>query len=233
MFVAISKGKARRVEINGQDVSWRSLYRRSEDLVTAVVWSRLAYLSPRSLQVVLSRLFPDIGPLCHELKSIELWPYWGIEPDVVLHFESLTLVVEAKRVNEDNWQSSTQWRGELEAAKERYPDKQLALFAIGGLGQRPVQEVFRLKQELPETLQSIPVQGMSWQQFYQVIVAFTDAAHAGEAILIRDVCDAMTANGVTPYRDMSGFVDWLANSAEQGFKLSSGGEIKEFGRWTK
>lgn len=233
MFVAISKGKARRVEMNGQNVSWRSLYRRSEDLVTAVVWSRLAYLSPSSLQGVLSRLFPEIGQLCNELQSIELWPYWGIEPDVVLHFDSLTLVVEAKRVNEDNWQSSSQWRGELEAAKKRYPDKQLALFAIGGLGQHPEQEVIRLKQKLPPSLQLIPVQGISWQQFYQVIVAFTDVAHAGEAILIRDVCDAITANGVTPYRDMPEFVDWLANCAEHGFKLSSGGVIKEFGRWQK
>ncbi|MCH1921339.1 hypothetical protein L9G15_18100 [Shewanella sp. A3A] len=247
MFVAINKGKARRVNVNGLDVSWRALYQRSEDLVTAVVWSRLAYLSPNTLQTLLSKLCPEIDSALGELQDIELWPYWSVatksgastandtvqkyEPDVVLHFADWILIVEAKRVNEDNYQDATQWQNYLQSAQTLYPNKRQALLAVGGLGERPSEFVQTLIEQQPDSFRDIPINGVSWQQFYQLISEFAEYSHAGERILLRDLCDAMRANGVTAYRDFHSLLDWRALSPS--FSLQAEKTIREFSQWDK
>jgi hypothetical protein len=80
--------------------------------------------------------------------SREFWPSWKLalkdetgqrkEPDVVLEFEYLTLVVEAKRYD-DLSQYAEQWAAEVAACHQREdaPDGPVWLLAIGGVGDAP------------------------------------------------------------------------------------------------
>lgn len=106
MLHAIINGKAGRIRLDDGErrVSWREVFRRSEDLLTSVFFSRLRYLSQPSLHHVLSRMIGsgDLKSLGN-LKNIDFWPRldgaddcsW-VEPDVRISFENADLWIEIK-----------------------------------------------------------------------------------------------------------------------------------------
>jgi len=122
MLQAVLSGKAGRIEQGGESLSWRELFKRSEDLLTATVFGRLPYLSDSAFKAVLGRL---IGPAQAEQLSpfvqMELWPHlteWEersyVEPDVILRFESELVMVEVKPPF-GGGQYQEQWRAQMTA----------------------------------------------------------------------------------------------------------------------
>lgn len=154
MLRAILDGKGRTIPegLKAGD-SLRKVYKVSEDLLTATVFERLAYLDGPTFWSILRATFrPDVLPdrKVVELAEIEFWPRWSkanptleqdVEPDVILRFSvgdpsvRVTLVVECKL---GGWQEAGQWRREwiaheMEFAGDDAPDECFFL-ALGGLG---------------------------------------------------------------------------------------------------
>lgn len=124
MLTAIASNKAGRVRFEGSELSfsWREVFRRSEDLLTAAFFSRLRYLSDASLARVLGLLIgQEAADRLGALDEIEFWPHlvgleqrsW-VEPDVLLHFENATLIVEVKPPFGGD-QGLAQWQAEIHA----------------------------------------------------------------------------------------------------------------------
>ncbi len=124
MLTAIASNKAGRLRFEESELSfsWREVFRRSEDLLTAVFFSRLRYLSAAGLARVFGLLIGQEAAEClGELHEIEFWPHlvgseqrsW-VEPDVLLHFENATLIVEVKPPFGGD-QGLVQWRAEINA----------------------------------------------------------------------------------------------------------------------
>jgi len=124
VLTAIANSKAGRLHLEGSEltVSWSEVFRRSEDLLTAVFFSRLRYLSDFGLGKVLGFLIgQEAADSLGELDEIEFWPHlvgleqrsW-VEPDVLLHFKNATLIIEVKPPFGGD-QGLIQWQAEIHA----------------------------------------------------------------------------------------------------------------------
>lgn len=122
MLHAVLHGKAARVAIDGRDVSWRELFREREDLLTAAFFGRFPYLSREARTGVLDALIgAELSAECGPFQDIEFWPHFDrsgskgfVEPDVLICFRHLVLVVEVKPPN-GGGQYAEQWRNEISA----------------------------------------------------------------------------------------------------------------------
>lgn len=138
MLTAILHGKAGRAELNGQNVSWRDVFRKREDLLTSVFFGRLLYLSEEGQQAVLKLLVGDLSSCLGLLLEVEFWPRLKgatdrryVEPDVILHFAQHLILVEVK-APEGQQQLRQQWLSEIKALQERNDDaKEIILLALG------------------------------------------------------------------------------------------------------
>lgn len=146
MLTAILNSKAGRVLLPGTEVSvrWRELFQRSEDLLTAVFFGRLPYLSNEGLEKVLGLLLgSDAATSMGGLIKTEFWPHltgtgersW-VEPDVLLSFENAALLIEVKPPF-GGCQREEQWVAEVDALLAAYlngsrePLDQLHFLALG------------------------------------------------------------------------------------------------------
>ena len=139
MLTAILHGKAGRVELNGLPVSWRQLFRKREDLLTAVLFGRLPYLSDQAQEQILALLIgKSLAGKLGQLIDIRFWPKLDgtegrkyVEPDVVLEFKQHLLLVEVKPPF-GGMQSSKQWRNEILSLQSNNDDeKNIVLLALG------------------------------------------------------------------------------------------------------
>lgn len=121
MLQAILHGKAGRLSSEFQGtLSWRDLFRKREDLLTAVFFGRLQHLSEKGENRVLELLVGQA--LANRLGVIEGIAYWPrlyglqgcryVEPDLILMFEQDLLLVEIKPPFGGD-QSEQQWRDEI------------------------------------------------------------------------------------------------------------------------
>jgi hypothetical protein len=146
MLHAIFRGKAGRLEGGtGEGVSWRSVYKDREDLLTAAVISRLAYLPGEMAWQILSRNAVKIDGTPLERvgaleRSPEFWPRYRldqdgeieVEPDAILRFEHAFVILEAKRSDEEA-HFAQQWAREWAAyQRSETPSRPCLLFALGG-----------------------------------------------------------------------------------------------------
>lgn len=144
MFKAISTGKAGRLwTIYGTESKDAFTI---EDILTSCVFERMQYLSAETFAKVISNRIKL--PADAVLSDIEYWPKWNskgrqyVEPDVFIQFKCDYriighLIVEAKRYDGNNSQSTTQWTEQLKGYFDE--DNELALsggevyfLAIGG-----------------------------------------------------------------------------------------------------
>ena len=127
MLQAICHSKAGRVATadtscpDAESISWRKLFRTREDLLTAMFFGRLAYLSDKTLNHVMALLLN--AEAADELgcwQGIDYWPSLRrksgqrVEPDVLMRFENALVLVEVKPPA-GNDQSCAQWRRQLQA----------------------------------------------------------------------------------------------------------------------
>jgi len=127
MLKAILQGKAGRINPPGQTspVSWREVFKYREDLLTAVFFGRLRYLSPQTANSVMALLVGDNAAAeLGDLQSLELWRQVDgtdgrvrVEPDVEIRFSNALVIVEVKPPFGGN-QCIVQWRAQIRAIAE-------------------------------------------------------------------------------------------------------------------
>lgn len=151
MLYAITHSKAGRIEVSGQKIPVRQIFREREDMLTAALFARIQYLSLETLHTLFSMLIsnqPDLN--FGELNDVEFWPRFEssiqgqVEPDVILNFEWGTLVVEVKRPK-DGIQSGEQWYRELECLPTEYVEGKVLFWALGGESQHNIEMLKQLE----------------------------------------------------------------------------------------
>ncbi|WP_299020926.1 hypothetical protein [uncultured Photobacterium sp.] len=147
MLHAILNGKSGRIETNSDEsVSWRTLFKAREDLLTAAVFGRFSYLSPSIQANLMCQMFNDASLDLGEFEDIDFWPSYQledsdnkrrVEPDLVLRFTSATVIVEIKPPA-GGAQYYDQWYREVAAFEENDdgPEKSLYFLAIGNIDRR-------------------------------------------------------------------------------------------------
>ena len=139
MLTAILHGKAGRVELDDQVLSWREVFREREDLLTSVFFGRLHYLSDDTQARALTLLVgPELSNSLGLLQEIEFWPRLKgvkgrqyVEPDVILHYPDHMLLVEVKPPFGGS-QNKDQWLQEVQALNLHNNDeKSIILLALG------------------------------------------------------------------------------------------------------
>lgn len=130
MLAAVLYGKAGRVQLDNHDekVNWRRLFNRNEDLLTAVFFSRVNFLSTKLqkelLDCLLGQSTVEFGNIC----SIQFWPSFHasklshgnthrVEPDIIIKCENGWVVIELKPPF-GGVQRKEQWQNELLALVE-------------------------------------------------------------------------------------------------------------------
>lgn len=135
-----------------------------EDSKTSSVFDALLLLDDRTLYNVLiaslrSRFILDCEP--SDLLYVHFWPKYSakniavtnhhfVEPDVVLEFERLTIIIEAK-IGENRGQSKLQWTNEFVTyiRKNHQKTSRIIMLALGGNWDLDSIEVFQSKDFLP------------------------------------------------------------------------------------
>lgn len=156
--------------------SWRTLFKRSEDLLTATVFERLSYLPAKRFYDILSETFGfsieeiEDNTKLIKLKTIEFWPRWEdvtdhafiVEPDVFLCFciqetdQMIDVIIEAKPFDTGTLQYKTQWERQIlsyatMAIDLAEPTIGVKFLALGGLGFDTDLSFSRLEKEFYET----------------------------------------------------------------------------------
>jgi hypothetical protein len=150
MLKAIIHGKAGRIEHNqDESVSWSSLFKAREDLLTSTVFERFAYLSDKMQKDMLLHWFKahygDIPTDFGELQGISYWPRFThehdqgsnlVEPDLIIHFDQCNIIIEVKPPAGGD-QYLWQWQKEIASflQSEDNPGTPLYFLAIGRVEQ--------------------------------------------------------------------------------------------------
>ena len=223
MLTAILSSKAGRVsdEIT-PETSWRDIFKQSEDLLTAAVFTRLSYLPGDMFWRVLTETFG--GPLgkykIAKLDSIEFWPSWSradgtrVEPDVFVSFlagdppRRVDLIIEAKLRRDDTKQSETQWANqwlaysETMSAERELNDSnadELYLLAIGGLGPNRCAKLAELSKKAAseERAKDFQALGAGWDDLAKKLKQLVHGS-ASERRICRGALDALALAGYRP-----------------------------------
>lgn len=117
----------------------------SEDTLTSSVLGQLFYLPTELMWEILREASygKELPRTCGIMESFEFWPKWCsggtdntrfVEPDLLIQFAEFNMLVEAKRW-ENKAQDHRQWKAEIRAYLNEYPDdvRPLYFVALGGL----------------------------------------------------------------------------------------------------
>lgn len=141
MLNAIIHGKAGRIELenDSNSISWRQVYKKREDLLTAAFFSRFTYLSSLLQHRLLKKWLGDIGDFT-TFEGIDYWPRYDldeqdernfVEPDLLIRFSDCDVLVEVKPP-EGGDQYFEQWQLEIEGYyAQEFSIKPLYFLAIG------------------------------------------------------------------------------------------------------
>ena len=136
MLNAVISGKKRGTGLEGARVILGQAA-GAEDVITASVFERLAYLPDNLFSATLTTL---LGVAFGAIEDIDFWPSWyltdgrRVEPDVVISDGQQSLLVEAKRHDYSRQQYAGQLAAELQAGwAEGKLAENCILLALGGL----------------------------------------------------------------------------------------------------
>lgn len=222
MLQAILNGKAGRVtDESGEDQSWRELFRKREDLLTAVFFGRLRYLSAEGQNKVLTLLVDEtFANIAGPVREAIFWPRLKgldgrnhVEPDLLLIFEDTLLMVEVKPPFGGE-QSEVQWRAQVESLiKQRGLDSSLIeempdQFHFLALGRNVLgysEAAARLRDAfLDDGLKSVRTQ--QWSEVCHGVHELNDAAEGADHAVYSDWIEAFQLFGMTerplPFDDL-------------------------------
>ncbi len=177
MLNAILNGKKRGTGLAGLDLRI-GMTEGAEDILTATLFERLAYLPNTVLGTFFSQLMPEdieLGPL----DEIQFWPQWslngaGVEPDVVLTFVEHTLLVEVKRHDYTQQQYAGQLARELRAGWEGEKlENETLLLTVGGLSEYSPEATQNLRTKIENILgnnsHDFELICCSWRQLFDAL----------------------------------------------------------------
>lgn len=208
MLAAILNGKRRGTGIAGKQMAMGDMS-GAEDVLTATVFERLAYLPDINFATFLDELLELDEPV-GTLEAVTFWPSWSldgqrIEPDVVLNGSMRTLLVEAKRSDNAHQQYASQLARELQAGWEgdelgNFP----VLLTIGGLSNYSEAAACNLREEIDKKLgtgaREYELVCRSWDQLFQalqVAIVNSDSKSArGINRLVDDIANAYEWHGL-------------------------------------
>lgn len=191
MLQAILHGKAGCIEGDkGQSISWREVFKGREDLMTAAVFGRFAYLSAPVQATLMQRWLGVTDTTFDDFEQIDFWPSFSlannddrnrVEPDAVLNFGSATVILEIKPPAGGD-QYITQWRREITSYLQAEERSQLPLYflAIGRIPSRTVVNdwIKELNTEFKRQLAGI--NALAWQPVVNDILALDKGTLACE-----------------------------------------------------
>jgi hypothetical protein len=226
MLTTIARGKAGRVVIPGTEssLSWRDVFRRNEDLLTGVLFSRLRFLSSQGLVRVMALLLGhDNAHALGDFQSIEFWPrleklqrrVW-VEPDVLMRFSEAFVIVEVKPPFGGN-QSVEQWRAEVEALiaegelGEASTAQVLHFIALGNTG-RQDGEISRPFETASEAV-DIRFHCREWGPLSQAVPKLANESVGSDAAVFDDWLEAFTLFGISsrPPVDWTVGANWMGD----------------------
>lgn len=226
MLNAVFSGKKRGTGLQSQQTALE-LAEGAEDVLTATVFERLAYLPETLLCAILADV---LGVSFGALEVIEFWPSWyldkdkRVEPDLLLGDGHYRVLVEAKRHDHVRQQRPDQLANELLAGwRENYLGDNCILLALGGLDDST--EVGR-QRLLVEVLRLLPVGSearfrlvcCSWQQLYQTIQTHINPeAPLGCQRLLDDIAKSYAWHGLRTHP-----MRWLGNLRPATLNLHPG-----------
>ena len=222
MLKAILNGKAGHISLdNGSSQSWREVFRRREDLLTAVFFGRLQYLSESGTQNVLSLLIGvESAQSVGEIHEIVFWPKLDVtdlgkrcfvEPDLLILCESAALLIEVKPPF-GGMQSTEQWRNEIESLVQQF-DKDDSEYDIPdvihfiALGHNSIDwrgEAAKLEIDYAE--QSLRIHTVEWEEVNHGITQLNDIETGRDQAIFLDWLEAFTLFGMIerplPFSDL-------------------------------
>lgn len=212
MLTAILHGKAGRVEIDGHQLSWRTLFRKREDLLTSVLFGRMPYLSScvhdAFLRVLLgNECAVDLG----QLSDIQFWPRLSesegrryVEPDVLIEYPHHRLLIEVKPPF-GGMQTSRQWRAEVQALHRQNDEpKQIILLALGR--NHPKWRSSADKLEIEFSSIALRVICLDWPELLRRLGLIRDLADSRDEHVFQDWFEAFRLFGMVsdtmPFSDL-------------------------------
>jgi len=205
MLTAILHGKAGRVDIGGPSLSWRSLFRKREDLLTSVLFGRMPYLSDRTHDAFLSALLgQQLAGGLGKMSDIQFWPRLRetegrkyVEPDVLIEYPRHRLLIEVKPPF-GVMQTLGQWRAEVRALHKQGDDpKTIILLALG----RNQPEWRRLADKLEGeySATALRVVCLDWPELLRRLDAIRDLADTRDERIFQDWFEAFRLFGMASY----------------------------------
>lgn len=205
MLSAVLNGKRRGSGLLGRDFLLGDA-EGAEDLLTASVFERLAYLPDEVFKDVMKHLLGEENAP-GALEAITFWPslYEGkegrrVEPDVVLECTKRVVIVEAKRYDGCAQQYAGQLAGELRAANEKKVARPI-LLAVGGMRNDGKEAVDQLRKEVAAILKGefdYVLIFRSWRQVYESFAGVVGRLSKNSSLerILQDVAWAYEWHGV-------------------------------------
>lgn len=191
MLQAILHGKAGRIDVDkGPSISWHEVFKGREDLMTAAVFGRFAYLSSPMQATLMQRWLGVTESAFDDFEQIDFWPSFSlgnndernrVEPDAVLNFSNATVILEIKPP-EGGDQYIDQWQREIASYLQAEERSQLPLYflAIGRIPSRAVVNDWIKKLNTEFESQLAGINALAWQPVINDILALDKGALACE-----------------------------------------------------
>lgn len=225
MLAAVLNGKRRGTGLAGKNLVLGSL-EGAEDILTATVFERLAYLPDIIFSEFIKKLLPSVEQIV-SLEEIQFWPSWElgghrIEPDVVLFCGEINILVEAKRDDNGLQQYASQLAKELKAGCEgnKLNDNPI-LLTIGGLVDysQEIELAFcnNINIELGRTKIKYELACRSWNDVFLALKAaiksVDESSLFGCERLLNDIADVYEWHGLRTHKH-----HWLAQLTSAGIQ---------------
>jgi len=220
----------------------REAVKENEDFLTSSVLARLLYLPEATFwDLISTATLAEEGPKAAisgagRVVEHRFWPSYALqradaefvgrrEPDLVIEFENLILIVEAKL--ETNRQDASQWADQIVAVAPTLGSRTppVMYLAVGGLGRIPQRSTLReLQEQAGEALATKPTGGItflacSWHQLASSVSAVLSSPRPPHEVrVLRDIEAALSLYDVRP-------TSWLESMAKPnefaGFRSST------------
>ena len=171
-----------------------SYFEPSEDSKTSSVFGLLQYLPAQIMWNLLRQSCGNKSLLKEnsgELQDIQFWARWSAEGDEISNssyvepdfceFDNFNLIVEAKK-DDNSGQYEQQWRNEISAYLNEYPDKQKELIFVAFGGNKTLKT-----RKLSVNGKEYFVFSASWQNLMNAIEKYKKESFGMEKRLLSDI----------------------------------------------